>query len=1509
MAAGPPTSSNNPPVLPMHDKTPLSHLLEAAVQKTYHELYTMADVLSSKTNLERKKELVKFACRTRQLFIRILAVVKWATTAGKVNACESIQHFLDNRARLIRETSDSLAQLARIRLLDARLPNFPITDAVDALTLGSVNFLPERLSEGTTPFIPANESERQEILPRLQQILTARLAIAELPIQFTNVTIKNGIVTLAVDGEFEVKLGIKSDNLFASWHVYKTKLFLRDPEEPEQELVHPIQMQALTSYIQSWLAESENPLVELYRYLHYYCQSLRLHILNEQAIRIRNRSLKQRHLYLSSYMPCKSLSIEYWKEYNLNHLNHQQKKIMINEKIRDIGMTILCDDDGKFQIIHWPPLPIEDSVAILQIVEKPTFTMEEILNRTICARCQRRFEELKETILSTTSADIEIDPSIPALKCELLPESRSEEILFISISPFSGLYKVVSYMETRYSQQIEYALNRDPLNLIEAINLFKIWLIQQRIPSLLAHLNCHVYTRIPSLNPKHELIIPFINNGIYIELIHNEGYYILVHVSDVNQLLIQYYLLIVDKRSSIHDPLVIQQQNIQYNQPAIMPNDECAKWMLEPLVLCPLDPTAFLRKESIEFKNTFQFGKIKETIEDDMGIRQARSTSVLSLKLLLKLVNYYDEMLTFTFLKEEFQRKKTICKGIIYSPWTGIPYLDIVRTSTGDDSFSSNTEISTYVNEYFWPRILSCTIRLVHPLRDTNQAHKHSERQWTLELNLPNNNYFHNSIIKTPYNSIIICNQILAKLYSRIVDYIHSELRAAFELTHLFENYALSLPESMDLRAISEVNSFNFFKSTIHYGPNFAFAVTLTHNTNQNQQDLNSNFGWTFDLRFTTTNHKFLTTAHQILNGKLIQFLNRTRSLKQFIRLLHMTAIPISSIARLNCFNRSIVFVNQGSCIQPILTFVPYTEFRWRLIFGQIFALDIQICGPNLILIRDGAFSVQLNSVLPELSPIPRLKEFLSKYADDRGLTFEFTHITDRFRDRDFILPELQLPPPSFPISTTTIANPPSNRPLTSGNAPTPHLLHPVGTPGSSLNPLTPASVGPSSQSQQQANSPSQPIIAPSPGFMSTGSPLMMPTMGSPMPNNTPATQLTAPSPMGITTQSPGTIYEIPYISPAARPSGSTFPGSFLGPSPGTPANTTITSVATPLNIRSDDISNKQTSTLHSYNRHLYTKHYPVYMSQQTFFRMLFTPDGHQWSKFESFLASSVLVKHFARAVSDPYDSNNPTVRPVSNEQDTYRIEHLSLQIAFQFDINTATYRIHCTSLIDSSSQQQQQSNFGWSPDELQTMEIFLNENFFPLSILSNSQNQITIPTMDILSLAASTQNRNTAMGAFEKMLSHIHPRVLRDLIKIIRLEQNSENHHLWRARWCLTIPQGNGFTQVGHPAIYCLPGQASIFLFQFTPRLNRNEFQMSNNINTSSFIVPLTHDATTNQTTLWDRIQKQPLMGNEHRYHHVMKILNGSRESTNKYECSLFPSIAELISCLPVLPIANYSS
>ena len=90
---------------------------------------------------------------------------------------------------------------------------------------------------------------------------------------------------------------------------------------------------------------------------------------------------------------------------------------------------------------------------------------------------------------------------------------------------------------------------------------------------------------------------------------------------------------------------------------------------------------------------------------------------------------------------------------------------------------------------------------------------------------------------------------------------------------------------------------------------------------------------------------------------------------------------------------------------------------------------------------------------------------------------------------------------------------------------------------------------------------------------------------------------------------------------------------------------------------------------------------------------------------------------------------------------------------------------------MDSSTQT---PNFSWLNDELQTLEIFFNDAFFPSS---NPNNPCVMPTMDILSLNAATQNKNTTMGAFEKMFSLIHPRILRDLIKVIRQEQVSVDH------------------------------------------------------------------------------------------------------------------------------------
>lgn len=243
------------------------------------------------------------------------------------------------------------------------------------------------------------------------------------------------------------------------------------------------------------------------------------------------------------------------------------------------------------------------------------------------------------------------------------------------------------------------------------------------------------------------------------------------------------------------------------------------------------------------------------------------------------------------------------------------------------------------------------------------------------------------------------------------------------------------------------------------------------------------------------------------------------------------------------------------------------------MIFAQTFAIDIQICGPNLILVRDGSFSVQLNHSLNDLATIPRFKvafcfcfflsnkwkikicskDFLSKYADDRGLTFEFSDIVNQFQIEDFLVPEF------------LTSNPPPNS---------------TSTIDESI-------------------------------YMDT----------------------TEQS----TIRSPSDIYDAIFRDPFEAQSSAT---------------------SNQLNTKSPF---EQIPVLHSYNRELFTQpNYPIYMSQERFFQMLYTSDGHQWSRLEAFLASSILVRQFTKAANDPPDANNSVVR-VLFQLLVFKIEFLEL--------------------------------------------------------------------------------------------------------------------------------------------------------------------------------------------------------------------------------------------------------
>uniref|UniRef100_A0A673WLZ7 Mediator of RNA polymerase II transcription subunit 14 n=1 Tax=Salmo trutta TaxID=8032 RepID=A0A673WLZ7_SALTR len=213
---GGPTSATQPPSSGPQaaQGVRLSLLIEFLLQRTYHEITLLGEL-----ELLIKIEIVQFSSRTRQLFVRLLALVKWASNAGKVEKCAMISSFLDQQAFLFVDTADRLASLARDALVHARLPSFAIPFAIDVLTTGSYPRLPTCIRDKIIPPDPITKVEKQTTLNQLNQILRHRLVTTDLPPQLANLTVVNGRVKFRVEGEFEATLTVMGDDPDIPWRL------------------------------------------------------------------------------------------------------------------------------------------------------------------------------------------------------------------------------------------------------------------------------------------------------------------------------------------------------------------------------------------------------------------------------------------------------------------------------------------------------------------------------------------------------------------------------------------------------------------------------------------------------------------------------------------------------------------------------------------------------------------------------------------------------------------------------------------------------------------------------------------------------------------------------------------------------------------------------------------------------------------------------------------------------------------------------------------------------------------------------------------------------------------------------------------------------------------------------------------------------------------------------------------------------------------------------------------
>lgn len=209
---------------------PLGRLIDFVLQKTYNELTVLAELLPRKSDMERKIEIITFTNTTRQLFVRLLALVKWAASAGKVEKCANIVNFLDKQSMLFVETADMFAVLSRETLVQTRLPSFHILGAAEILTTGTYSRLPTCIRDKYVPPDPISAESKRQTLERLDHIIQYRLVSAELPSQMSTLEIKKGRVTFRVENEFRVSLTLMGDGPQVLWRLLNIDILVEDKD-------------------------------------------------------------------------------------------------------------------------------------------------------------------------------------------------------------------------------------------------------------------------------------------------------------------------------------------------------------------------------------------------------------------------------------------------------------------------------------------------------------------------------------------------------------------------------------------------------------------------------------------------------------------------------------------------------------------------------------------------------------------------------------------------------------------------------------------------------------------------------------------------------------------------------------------------------------------------------------------------------------------------------------------------------------------------------------------------------------------------------------------------------------------------------------------------------------------------------------------------------------------------------------------------------------------------------
>ncbi|XP_014256171.1 mediator of RNA polymerase II transcription subunit 14 [Cimex lectularius] len=1430
-------------------------LIEFIVQRTYHELTVLAELLPRKTDMERKIEIYNFSTRTRQLFVRLLALVKWANSASKVDKSAHIMAFLDKQSMLFVETADMLARMSRETLVHARLPNFHIPAAVEVLTTGTYSRLPSCIRDRIVPPDPITLSEKKSTLQRLNQVIQHRLVTGNLMPQMRNLKIESGRVTFHVENEFEVSMTVMGDGPNIPWRLLDIDILVEDKETGDgKALVHSLQVNYIHQVLQARLVDHPNPLTEVYSFLHYFCQSLQLEVLYSQTLRLCKDRLDG-YIHVDEYSPGRCLSISYWRE-----LTSKDPKSELGYRLT---LQVDSHDPARpLSVSHVPNLGKKESRLADRAIRSELLSMERLLVHTIYTRSKARLEELKlelQTLLPAVQCVVQGSPAVLMVPV-VQPCLRAEQLL-ITVDTHTGMLQChVPKYEAPLVNELESAINSDHSKIATLISELRFWITQRRCEKTLQHLPATPYERLPLLHYPDHPMSKLGRHRMFIRLHRHRTTILVVEMKEKenapNEIDYTFYLAVV-KQSSIEDD----------------PHDdsieaEIPKMYLKVLTLIEFHSFVTTHGPFTPVDdNDRPDAKRKLVWKGESQAKKAKNPAYF-IPELAHVVALCDERIPFITLAQELTKRDIPHQGLQVEANATALVLKIVQMPP-PAGFTHNSPLYLRLLKL----LLSVSLR-AHGNRGMNKL-------WIAEFvmygsPLASQHPKEQGMRRPVYFSY---DMLQAENISKTVDALLSDWAQIVHLYTLVDDLAEYFRiQKYNIASMVTVKSYSYSKLTLGYGPDRAATVTIQWNPSSKA----------FSLVFGGGGN--CVSAHSVMREQLEGELNKQRNLVQLIHLLNDTYAPLVAISKLPTIPQ--LGVHNSRPQVPVQTFTVICEAVSiiRVAYLGLYCLEIRLRAGRLVAIRDAAYSrFDRTSVVNEFTPTQGLKSFLSKHVDE----------TVMFRRRSQSEDDNPPSPVTLDSGECGVGTPGSTGGSTSGflsggRGPSSPArgggsegglrFHPPLTPPS--NPHTPASphttanISQTTQHQSFGSSPATtssfnlasppslpPNINPSPSMLPHPSP------GSGFLANSPSNPLHAPSPMPISSPGPsvplghspaGSLMHtshtdgspFPSSQSMASPGASNWPGSPGVPRPSPrPGQSPHPALHSP--------TDSKTGGQRVLPQRSWAGAVPTLISHEAL-EILCTPSPHPQglhgptlAPLERFLGCVYMRRQLQR-----YIQSEDGLIPLTTEPGVVHFKAETLQCKVFLNPQ------HLESLHVKISPLPEHKDL-WSLEELQILETFFETK------------------------AAAPPYKPNALSGFGRMLS-VPQNVLKDFIQIIKLEMYpsiiQQQQLKWSVQWCLRIPPAaTPIVPTGMAAILVCKQKILFFL-----QLTRNGSYSQ--VDQCSIVLPLVYDVSTNLIQPAEKRDTGPASA----ISSASMLLRRFLECTNIHaECSLFPAVRDLLANL----------